>query len=195
MNSSFKNDILNLIDVNLLRPSRQRSTISLTALQNGHEAVICNVLWHISYQQICIWQRITWMKFNILVWTFYNSAEYFIHTYKLQNAIQYLVSPSMEMVIYDRNILGFQEHLINIIQWIGYTQVVTVHLILYLTKIWRQCLLQEVCLYRRTLACIEFCRITPSFISEELDVPENIAQLLFEHLEMDGVLRPSRNKG
>lgn len=54
---------------------------------------------------------------------------------------------------------------------------------------------QEVSLYRRTLACIQLCRVTPSFISQELDVSEDIAQLLFEHLEMDGVLRPSRNKG
>lgn len=56
-------------------------------------------------------------------------------------------------------------------------------------------MLQEVCLYRRTLACIRLCRVTPSFISEELDVSEDIAQLLFEHLEMDGILRSTRTKG
>lgn len=54
---------------------------------------------------------------------------------------------------------------------------------------------QEVCLYRRTLACIQLCRVSPSFISQELDVSEDVAQLLFEHLEIDGVLKPTRNKG
>jgi hypothetical protein len=39
------------------------------------------------------------------------------------------------------------------------------------------------------------CRVSPSFISQELDVSEDIAQLLFEHLEIDGVLKPTRNKG
>jgi hypothetical protein len=55
-------------------------------------------------------------------------------------------------------------------------------------------MLQEVCLYRRTLACIELCLVTPSFISQNLDVSEDIAQLLFDRLEMDGVLRSIRTK-
>jgi len=50
-------------------------------------------------------------------------------------------------------------------------------------------------LYRRTLACIRLCRVSPSFISQELDISEDIAQLIFEHLEMDGVLKPTRDKG
>lgn len=59
----------------------------------------------------------------------------------------------------------------------------------------QRCLLQEVCLYRRTLACIRLCRVSPSFISQELDISEDIAQLIFEHLDMDGVLKPARDKG
>ncbi|PSN40789.1 hypothetical protein C0J52_07188 [Blattella germanica] len=51
---------------------------------------------------------------------------------------------------------------------------------------------QEICLYRRALSCIEESRITPKFLSEELDVSDEIAKLLFELLDRDGVLRRSK---
>ncbi|XP_069684833.1 uncharacterized protein [Periplaneta americana] len=54
---------------------------------------------------------------------------------------------------------------------------------------------QEVCLYRRTLMFVTQGRVTPCFIAQELDVSGDISQLLFDHLEKDGILKPSRCKG
>ena len=51
---------------------------------------------------------------------------------------------------------------------------------------------QEICLYRRALRCIDVCRISPEFLSQELDVTDDIAQLLFELLDRDGILRKSK---